>query len=226
MIEIITHLNRSQHTNDLDDMFEQRYRILIRELGWDVPDILPGRDEDAFDTKDTIYLIARHPETGQLTASCRLNPTEKPHLMSEVFPNQCDLLGIPRGPNIWELSRLVYDRSRLAGSQLKETRVSIRLAIVRFCQAANIHQISWLTNRNLFAGAMRFWPTRPLGGAQYYDADKQHYVAAISEMNEEALTKSQASYDELLEEDLVLSSQIPSTAWDMPVISAIGSRPS
>ena len=143
MVEIITKANRYLYRDDLEDMFEQRYRVLIKGMGWNVPGCQPGRDEDAFDTEDTVYLIERHPKTKKLISTFRLNPTLKPHLMSEIFSHQCELKGVPRAANIWELSRVVYDASRMEGALFKKTRAAMRLALAEFCFAAGIDALTW-----------------------------------------------------------------------------------
>ena len=221
MVEIITKINRHLYRDELEEMFQQRYRVFIQGLGWTVPGSEHGRDEDAFDTEATIYLIERHPKTRMLTASCRLNPTIKPHLMSEIFPHQCELTGVPQAPDIWELSRVLYDGSRIQGTLFKKTRSAMKLAITEFCATAGIQSLTWLSRRVIFANMQTFWPTRPLGGSQFYEDDQEHYVAAISDINEKALKNARAKYAQYSDEPLALTSQIPASAWNETLISTI-----
>lgn len=222
MTEIITRTNRYLYDDIMEDMFEQRYRVLIKGLGWNVPGCEVGRDVDAFDAEDTVYIIECHPDTGQLIASSRLNPTTKPHLMSEVFPHQCELRGVPQADTIWELSRVVYDPERMQGQLFKKTRAALKLAITEFCLATGIQALTWLSRREMFASTTTFWSTRPLGGSQFYTDDQQHYVAAISEIDEAALLATKAKFSEYSDEDLVLTSRMPSSAWRQSLVSSIG----
>lgn len=222
MVEIITRTNRHLYAKEMEDMFEQRYRLLIRGLGWNVPGSEHGRDVDAFDTDETVYLIDRHPETNELTASCRLNPTIKPHLMSEVFPHQCELMGVPQAPDVWELTRVVYDHNKMKGELFRKTRSALKLAITEFCISLGITSLTWLSRREIFASMCSFWPTRPLGGARYYEDDQEYYVAAISDISAKALESARDKYAQYEERELVLTSLVPASAWRQSLASSIG----
>lgn len=187
MVTIVARGNRHQHEPLLDDMFRHRYRMLVDRLGWKIPGIRPGYDRDAFDTDNAIYLIETHPKTGEAIASVRFLPTTVPHLMSEVFADQCDFGGVPIAADIWEASRVVYDSDRMAGDLFKRTRGLMGVAITEFAIRAGIRNLTWVTYKELYASLISFWPTRPLGLPRYYPEDKADYVAAISQMNSEAL---------------------------------------
>ena len=92
MAEVITRENRAYYSDLIEDMHKQRYNALFRPhpvhpfgLGWDPSEagIPEGYDKDDFDTDETIYLVERHPETGEILASIRYNPTMGPHLLIE-----------------------------------------------------------------------------------------------------------------------------------------------
>jgi len=221
MVEVITKANRHLYDSVLEEMYEQRYRLLIKGLGWNVPGCQPDRDVDDFDTEDTVYLVESHPETSQLIASCRLNPTIKPHLLSEVFADQCELRGVPQGETIWELSRVAYDHQRSTGELFRKTRAVMRLAIAEFCIATGIQSLTWLSRRDMYATISTFWPTRPLGGSRYYPDDQEYYVAAISDIDDLALVNSRAKFVEHSKQDLVLTSLLPSNSWGESLISSI-----
>lgn len=212
MIEIISSINRHLYTKTLDGMFEHRYRILIKGLGWKVPEQFSNRDQDAYDTDDTVYLVDTD-SNGQLLASVRLNPTTKPHLMSDIFASHCDLLGVPRSDDIWELSRAVYDFEKMDGTRFRFSRAAMRLAIVEFCQSVGIAKVSWLTKRDLFATISSFWPTKPLGGSTYCPEDDETYVAALSTLNATAWDRSSAKFHEISEHGLELAGYLPASAW-------------
>lgn len=204
MIEVISSISRHLHEKTLDEMFQHRYRILVEGLGWSIPGQSGDREKDAYDTDDTIYIVDKD-DNGQLLASIRLNPTTKPHLLSEVFCDHCELVGVPESANVWELSRAVYDYHKMDGTRFRFSRAAMRLAIVEFCQSVGIEKVSWLTKRDLFATISTFWPTIPLGGSKYCFEDNETYIAALSNLNEVAWNNSVSKYNELSSERLELA---------------------
>lgn len=220
MTQIVWRDNRHQFEDLLDEMHRRRYRMLVEVLGWNIPGIKPGYDKDAFDTDDTVYLLKRHPETGELVASVRYNPTTKPHLISEVFPHQCEFEGVPAADDIWECSRLVYDTDRMSGETFQYVRKSFACAMTEFCVAAGIRAISWLSKKELYAAVLKMWPTRPLGLPVYYADDDAEYIAAFSEMNEAAIagrrkwfgSDEPVIFSEIPDLGLKPSSSVPSAA--------------
>src|SRR5215475_4296205 len=103
MIHIVTTENKERYALWLDEMFAQRKRVFVDELGWALHHE-QGREIDAFDTDDAIYLLNIDEESGLLKASARLLPSTSPHLLNDVFPDLCEG-DVPWGPNIWEASR-------------------------------------------------------------------------------------------------------------------------
>jgi len=96
-------------------MFEARKRVFVDLLGWDLP-VLAGRYEvDQFDDNHARYLILTDSE-GQHLASARLLPTERPHLLGDLFAALCDTPP-PTGPDIWEITRFCLDRRLRAGER-------------------------------------------------------------------------------------------------------------
>jgi len=221
MIEVVTRVNRELYTDTLDAMHQQRYRELILGQGWNLPGVENGRERDQFDAEDTVYLLAIDSTSRMLVGSARLNPTNKPHLMSEVFADQCELTGIPRADDIWELSRIVYDRAHIDKATLKRSRSLMRVGITEFCIQAGITGITWLTRKEMYASAISTWPTTPLGGDRYYPDDDAHYVAALSQMNDAARL---ASRKRLGSDEQVLSGMVPPSALDRPLFPAIKSE--
>lgn len=107
MIHLIDYENKVYYENILQQMFENRRQVFIDKLDWNL-NVTNGREIDEFDTDDTIYLVVVDEDTGKIRSSLRLNPTSKPHLMSEVFPHLCEK-GVPVGDDIWEISRYCYN---------------------------------------------------------------------------------------------------------------------
>jgi N-acyl-L-homoserine lactone synthetase len=85
----------------LTQMFRQRYQIFVCEKGWDLK--TDGELEiDAYDTADTVYLIAFDKE--KIGASMRLAPTDRACMVADHFGDMCER-ELPRGRDVWELTR-------------------------------------------------------------------------------------------------------------------------
>ncbi|MEM9053949.1 MAG: acyl-homoserine-lactone synthase [Pseudomonadota bacterium] len=182
MAEVIRFTDRQVYAETLQDMHEQRYDVFVNRMGWDIPGIEPNYDKDAFDTDETLYLIERHTITGEVVASCRLNPTTSPYMLSDVFRQYCQFEDLPETPKVWELSRLVYDWKRLTRAELTALRPRFRLAILECCIREGIEAIAWLSTLQVYNNTLGVWPTRPLGAPMPYVRDGDAYVAAISQM--------------------------------------------
>ena len=109
MYTIIRPEDRAAQTALLDDMFRHRYDIVVGEWGWDIPGVTAPYERDQFDTDDTVYIVVRDEVHGRVTASSRLNPTLMPHMLSEIFPDFCDLQPYPQKATAWAWTR---NRSR------------------------------------------------------------------------------------------------------------------
>lgn len=89
----------------LDQMFRQRHEIYIKERGWTgLPSGEAPLERDEFDTPDAIYLLALDDRENALGGS-RLLPTTKPHLFGEKFLHLARTRGVPKGDDIYELTR-------------------------------------------------------------------------------------------------------------------------
>ncbi len=189
MIEIITSTNRHLYKYELSRMFEMRYDVAVNELGWSIPDIEKNYDLDEFDHDETVYFLSFDKDRN-IIGTARLNPTTRPHLMSEVFPGLCRFKGVPVSPEIYEYSRFLVRKRGVDRAENIRVQAHISLAIVEYCLAAKISQISWLTYRRSYPLALRMWKTRPLGFPQYFEEDDAHYIAAISDMTPESLRRT------------------------------------
>lgn len=171
----------------IEAMHRQRYDIAVEQWGWKIPDVRFGYDKDEFDTDDTVYLLEICPATKQLIGSVRLNPTTKPHMMSEVFPDLCDIKGVPTGPDIWEGSRFILDHTVVPKEQFNYARIRLSAAMTNFCIQEDIASVTWMTHEHLYNMALKRWSTQPLGVPKYFEADQSTYIAAKSEMTVWAL---------------------------------------
>lgn len=102
-MDIVTGTANTLSAGLMFEMAHYRYRVFIERLGWELPH--RGRLElDAFDRRDTLYVIARR-DNGALCGVARLLPTSQPYLLADVFPQLLGGHAPPRSPKVWELSR-------------------------------------------------------------------------------------------------------------------------
>ncbi len=189
MVDIITHENRSLYEDAIDEMFRLRYQVAVNEMGWPLPNAKDGYDIDEFDTDDTIYLVD-YASDGRMVACARLNPTTKPNLLSDIFPQYCDFGTIPNDNEIYEYSRYMVTKVGLSQAEFIRVRANITLAVNEFCLAYGIRQVTLLTYMKNYPIAAHIWDTVPLGTPQIYAPDGTQYIAAICTLTEEGLARS------------------------------------
>ena len=189
MVHVITPANRYLYKWELEEMYRLRYDVAVNELGWSIPNVGDKHDKDNYDYDNTIYFLERD-NTGHLIATARLNPTTQPHLMTDVFPDLCEFDGVPIAPDIYEYSRFLVKRNGVDRKVNLRAQAHISLAIVEYCLAAEIKQVSWVSYKRSYPLALRMWTTRPLGLPQYFESDDAHYIAALSDMTEESLQRT------------------------------------
>ncbi|MGI8570027.1 MAG: acyl-homoserine-lactone synthase [Methylocella sp.] len=71
-------------------------------MGWTELAKRGGRQIDQFDNKHTVHML--YIEHGEVLGYQRLLPSTRPHLLSEVTPQLCEVER-PVGADIWEISR-------------------------------------------------------------------------------------------------------------------------
>lgn len=114
MITVISGTEKARWLPILDSMFELRHEVFVKRLGWPL-DSREGREIDQFDHDDAHYLVLPN-AAGEVVASCRMTPTTRPNLLTDVFPYLVEKPPVPASPDIWEVSRVAVDhrRERLA----------------------------------------------------------------------------------------------------------------
>jgi len=145
----------------LRSMFEDRKRVFVDLLGWDVP-VLDGRFEvDQFDDEHASYVIIAGRDGGHL-GSARLLPTTRPHILGSLFPELC-AGACPADPDVFEITRFCLSRRQGAASRrLARNQLVSALAWHALEQGirtyTGVAEISWLQQILAFG-----WDCRPLG---------------------------------------------------------------
>jgi acyl-homoserine lactone synthase len=102
MIHIITAENESSYRDEMDQAFRLRHKVFVEEMGWTDLAKPDGREIDQFDTKHAAHML--YIEDKKVLGYQRMLPSTRPHLLSDVTPELCEVER-PVGPHIWECSR-------------------------------------------------------------------------------------------------------------------------
>lgn len=133
----VTRHNEHLFQPEMEMFFRARHAVYAEELGWVQPSP-DGLEIDPFDTAAAAYLIMI--EDGEFIAGSRLIPTSQPHLLSEVFPQSCNLLPMPRDPLVAEWTRGFIVRHRRDKGSVRILAQACA-AVMEHCLAAGYRQV-------------------------------------------------------------------------------------
>ncbi len=162
MIHLINKENKHFYPSLLNKMFLNRKEIFIDKLDWNLT-VTNGEERDQFDTDDTIYLIVVDDVTGAIRSSLRLNPTNKSHLMSELFPHLCEG-GVPTGQDIWEISRYCYNPDFTRRTDRLKALSEIMCGVMETALLHSWEELTFVIGTPLIPHCIRCgWDISPLG---------------------------------------------------------------
>jgi acyl-homoserine lactone synthase len=161
MLHTLQSLTADREAAVLRAMFAARKAVFIDLLKWDVP-VLDGRFEiDQFDDGHATYLVLTDGEGAHL-ASARLLPTNRPHILGDLFPHLCEAEA-PRDPAIYEITRFCLDRSLDARAR-RAARDTLVTALVEHALAQGITAYTAIAEIGWFQQILAFgWRCVPLG---------------------------------------------------------------
>lgn len=178
----VTRENEHHFQIELDAFFEARHAVYVEELGW-VPSAPDRREFDRFDTGAAAYLVVM--DGDEFVAGSRLVPTHLPHLLSEAFPDSCNLVPMPRDPLVVEWTRgfVVAHRREGGGLTLKAQCCA---AVMEYCLANGYRQVGGIQDVKWLAIWKRMgWKVHLHGDP--IDIDGEPWVPAYFDVTEEAL---------------------------------------
>lgn len=162
MIHLINYENKDFYKEILEQMFAQRKTMFIDKLGWDLS-ARNGQEIDEFDTQDTIYLVCIDEQGGAIRNSLRLNPTIKPHLMSEILSEYC-AKGVPRGETIWEISRYCYNPNYMRRHDRFDAMKQMMCGVMECSILYGLKKLTFVQHTAISAHCLACgWDMRPLG---------------------------------------------------------------
>lgn len=162
MFRVILPQDRFRHRGLITEMFDLRSRARDAGTRWDRAMGPAGVFEDRYDTRNTVYVVVV--EHGLVEACARLNPTTRPHMLSEVDPAFCNLQPLPSGGDVWECSRVtVAPEAGADRLRLYTLRCHLGIGITTCCFDQKIRRLSWLTQQKFYNAMAGIYRTEPLG---------------------------------------------------------------
>jgi acyl-homoserine lactone synthase len=134
-VHVITKENEHLYQEQMEEYFHLRQEIFVNERGWRDLNCIGGREIDAYDNENAVYLLAI--DQNRVVGGQRLYPTLLPHMLSEVFDHMVQR-GIPRAQHIWEWTRYFVIKNRRIG----RTDCRLLAAIQQFCLEEGITEIT------------------------------------------------------------------------------------
>ena len=102
MIHIVTAENEFDYRDEMEQAYRLRHRVFVKEMGWRNLSKPDGREIDQFDDKHAVHML--YIENRKVLGYQRFLPSTRPHLLSEIMPQLCEVER-PVGAHIWEISR-------------------------------------------------------------------------------------------------------------------------
>jgi acyl-homoserine lactone synthase len=165
----------------LDAAFRFRNDAFVDEAGWESLRRADGREIDQFDTEDTIHVIVS--KDSRIQAYSRLNPTTKPHLLSEIYPHLASR-GLIRDEHVWEWSRMGTSKSARTDGKGWGGPIGLLVRSITYVALKNnIYSLVWQAHPVWItrASELGFDPV-PMGLPQRVEGER--VVAAIMQIDE------------------------------------------
>jgi acyl-homoserine lactone synthase len=102
MIHIVTAENEFHYRDAMEQAYRLRHRVFVKEMGWHNLAKPDGREIDQFDTKHAVHML--YIEQDEVVGYQRMLPSTRPHLLSEIMPELCEVER-PVGAHVWECTR-------------------------------------------------------------------------------------------------------------------------
>jgi acyl-homoserine lactone synthase len=102
VIHLVTPENDYLYRDEMEQAYRLRHQVFVKEMGWHNLAKPDGREIDQFDNKLAVHML--YIEHGKVLGYQRLLPSTRPHLLSDVMPELCEVER-PIGADIWEISR-------------------------------------------------------------------------------------------------------------------------
>ena len=145
------------------EMFEERKRVFVDLLGWEIPTLAGRYEIDQFDDDEAVYIVITD-SVGNHCGSARLLRTDRPHILDTIFPDLC-AGEMPRAADCREITRFCLAR-RLRAAERLSVRNRLVSALVEHALGAGISTYTGVAELPWFQQILAFgWDCFPLGHA-------------------------------------------------------------
>jgi N-acyl-L-homoserine lactone synthetase len=112
----ITIENAHLHGDVMPQLLRLRYKQFKERQGYDVR-VYHNMEYDQYDTPETVYLVWLD-DQHRLCGTSRLNPTSRPYMLKDIWPNMVEGHELPESRDVWEGTRICIDKA--LPSQVRE----------------------------------------------------------------------------------------------------------
>jgi acyl-homoserine lactone synthase len=126
MIHVYTGDSIKSNSNIFDLIHRFRHEIFVDELGWSALNRVDRREIDQFDDEYAIHIVDIIDK--EIRAYSRLLPTNRPHLLSHVYPELMQGSKSPRADRIYEWTRLAARSDRRGRDSTPIRRIMVGVA--------------------------------------------------------------------------------------------------
>lgn len=192
MICSVTYEQRREFSSLLDDMYVARHKLYVEGRKWRELARADGREIDQFDRESTVYFLALG-KTRALQGGLRLVPTTETHMLDSLFPELCSVGDIPRGPDVWEMSRIFVSHSDACDEDGLIIKGKLMCAMIEFAELNGIKKITGVTDSYFLPRLLQIGADiKPLGLPRPYDSGEM--IAIQITMDHTTLAKAQKHY--------------------------------
>lgn len=119
----------------LPQLYRLRYRQFKERQNYQVP-VFKDMEYDQYDTPATTYLVWLD-DSGNVCGTSRLNPTDRPYMLKDIWPHMVEGTELPNSYDVWEGTRICIDKG-LPGVMRERIKWEIVLGYLEFGLANGI----------------------------------------------------------------------------------------
>ncbi len=193
MICAVTFEKRHQFKTLLDDMHVARHKLYVEGRKWRELAKADGRETDQFDRESTVYFLSLG-KSRELHGGLRLVPTTEEHMLDSLFPELCASGVIPRGPDVWEMSRVFVNHTETCDSDGLLIKGKLMCAMIEFAEQNGIKKITGVSDSYFLPRLLQIGADiKPLGLPKPYESGEM--LAIQINIDPTTLQKAQKHYN-------------------------------
>lgn len=140
--------NGHEHGNLFRSMHECRYRSFIERQQYSAYVLNAAAEFDRYDTPGTYYLVWLD-EQQEVRGTIRLNPMDRPTMISEIFPHLVTYEPLPNSADCFEGTRICIDRD-LPAELRSKIKHELVMGTIEFCISRNCHFLYGMMQNAIF----------------------------------------------------------------------------